>query len=263
MINYDSIKQKVKFKVHGSSIQAFNVLNVSVTDLKSYQHAEDAIIQRIREKNKTFCVAVNPEKIYRAQDDPTLRQLINSADLQICDGIGAAIAVRTLYGKKIPRITGVQLFLNLMARAEKEGLKVFLLGARPESNEGAYLELKNMYPDLRIVGRQDGYFQDEDNVVAMINDKRPDMLFVAMGSPRQEEWISTNKEKINATFLMGVGGTLDVLSGHAQWAPKLFRKTGTEWLYRLAKEPKRLKRQLVLPKFALKVIQAKFSGNSQ
>ena len=237
---------------------SFDILGIPITALDSYRHAEDIIVQYVQEKHKTFCIAINPEKIYRSQSDAELKALINSADFHICDGIGAAVAVRFLTGRRLTRVTGVQLFYNLMARAEKEGLKVFLLGARPECNEGAYRKLMEIHPNLQIVGRHDGYFKDDQQVVDQINASSAEMLFVAMGSPRQEEWINEHRQQINAPYCMGVGGTLDVVSENIKWAPKFFRKTGTEFLYRLICEPSRLKRQLVLPKFMLLVLKAKF-----
>jgi len=237
------------------------ILGVPLTVLDSYQDAENKIMERIRGHEKTFCVAINPEKIYRSQTDGRLKELINAADFHICDGIGAAVAARVLCGRKIGRITGVQLFFNLMLRAEQDGLKVFLLGAKHEVNEGAYQKLKEMHPNLQIVGRQDGYFREDLKVVKQINASGADMLFVAMGSPRQEIWINQYRQQINAPYCMGVGGTFDVVSGQVQWAPRLFRSTGTEWLYRLMKEPSRIQRQSVLPKFAWLVLKTKLTGN--
>lgn len=234
-----------------------DLFGVPLTNLKSYSHAVDNIVERIRQSRKTFCIAINPEKIYRSQNDAELMALINSANFHICDGVGAAVAAKILLAKKISRITGVMLFIYLMARAEQEGLKVFLLGASPESNEGACRKLKEMHPGLKVVGRQDGYFDNDSEVIRQINDSRADMLFVAMGSPRQEEWIAQHRDAIDAPYCMGVGGTFDVVSGRVKWAPAIFRKTGTEFLYRLIKEPKRWKRQLVLPKFAFIVLKAR------
>ena len=241
-------------------LQSLDIFGIPVTQLESYRHAEDMIVQRIRDQQKTFCVAINPEKIYRSQKDKNLMALINSANFHICDGVGVVAAARILHRKKIGRVTGVQLFLNLMARAEKEGLKVFLLGASPESNEGACQKLKEMHPGLKVVGRQDGYFKDDQQVVKQINDSGADMLFVALGTPRQEKWIALHRDAINAPYCMGVGGTFDIVSGRVEWAPKFFRKTGTEFLYRLICEPKRIKRQMVLPKFAFLVLKARLTG---
>jgi len=213
-------------------LQSLDIHGVPVSLFESYQHAEDMIVQRIRANHKTFCVAINAEKIYRSQEDNELKQLVNSADFHVCDGVGAALAVRILHRKKVTRVTGVQLFFNLMARAEKDGLKVFLLGANSESNEDAYKKLIERHPKLQIAGRQDGYFKKDLEVIQQINDSGADMLFVAMGSPRQEKWIYTYRSQINAPFCMGVGGTFDVASGNVKWAPKFFQRTGTESLYR-------------------------------
>jgi len=238
-------------------LKTVSVLDVELSLLKSYDHTVDYISNRIKEQKKTFCIAINPIKIYAAQTDGKLKSLLNSADIHICDGVGAAVAAQILHGKKVARVTGVQLFLNLIARAEQKGLKVFLLGAKPEANEGAYQKLKEKHPDLQIVGRQDGYFENDMEVVEKINASNADMLFVAMGSPRQEKWINKHRQQINAPYCMGVGGAFDVVSGRVKWAPAIFRKTGTEFLYRLIKEPKRLKSQLILPKFAFIVLKAR------
>ena len=118
--------------------------------------------------------------------------------------------------------------------------------------------MTKLYPSLKIVGSQDGFFSDSNAVVMLINQSGADIVFVAMGSPRQEEWIQQHRSQIRAPFLMGVGGTFDVVAGLVAWAPKIFRSTGTEWLYRLIREPRRLKRQLVLPKFVWLMLKYRF-----
>jgi len=243
-------------------IEKLDILGVPLAKLDSYSHAEDYIVNRIENKEKTFCVAINPEKTYRSFSDENLKELLGKADLHICDGVGSAIAAKWLTGHKVGRVTGVQLFLNLMAKAEEENLKVYLLGAGPDANEGAYNNLLQKHPKLKIVGRQDGYFEDDNIVIEHINETKPDMLFVAMGSPKQEYWIDTHKENLDASYFMGVGGTFDVVSGKVKWAPKFFRKTGTEFLYRFACEPtKRWRREILRLKFGLKVIKTKLFGS--
>jgi N-acetylglucosaminyldiphosphoundecaprenol N-acetyl-beta-D-mannosaminyltransferase len=240
------------------SLEQAEILGVPVTILDSYNHAVEIVINRIKHGQKTFCVAVNPIKICHARSDLKLKQLINSAHIHICDGIGTALAGRILYGKKIGRITGVQLFHELITRAEKEGLKVFLLGASHNVNKRACESLLARHPNLQIVGRHSGYFNGNGKVVRMINSSGADMLFVAMGSPRQEHWIAEHIDVLKAPFLMGIGGTLDVVSGHVKWAPKVFRRTGMEFIYRLIKEPKRIKQQKVLPKFVWLVLKSRY-----
>ena len=239
--------------------ESLHILKVPVTFFDSYQHAIAYIAYRIEHNIKTFCVAINPEKVYRSQEDVELRETLNSADMQICDGIGIKYAAKILLGKSIKRCTGVQLFFHLIAKATEDNLKIFLLGASPESNERAFKKLKEMHPELNIVGRQHGYFKDDDKVVEMINNSNANMLFVAMGSPRQEYWIAEHKDEINACFCMGVGGTFDVVGGKTKRAPKFVRNIGVEFLFRFIHEPKRWKRVLTRFKFALMVIKEKLA----
>ena len=119
----------------------------------------------------------------------------------------------------IARITGISLFFQLIQTAAVKGWKVFLLGASPDSNQGAFVTLSAQYPGLEIVGHIDGFFQDSQEVVRTINASGADIVFVAMGSPKQEFWIAEHREAIDAPFCMGVGGTFDVVSGQAKWAP--------------------------------------------
>ncbi len=240
--------------------ESCDIFGVPVSHFTSYEHAEALIMRRIRARLKTFCVAITPRKIYYAQHDEALRCLLGTADIHICDGSGTAAALRLIHNKRVTRITGVQLFFNLIACAASEGLRVFLLGASPESNKGAATNLAARYPDLQIVGTQDGYFAGDDGIVRAINISKADMVFVAMGSPRQEHWISRNRGDIDAPLCMGIGGTLDVASGHARRAPAIFRRTGTEFLFRLLADPRRLRRQTVLPKFAATVLAEKIQS---
>lgn len=235
-------------------------MDVPVTPFKDYPDALNVIGRRLELGQKTMVAAVNPEKVYRAQREQRLRDVLQNAEIGLCDGIGTVIAAYILHGDTVRRITGIQLFLDLMGRAETCGWRIFLLGASPESSEAAAARLKVIHPGLCIVGRQDGYFENSEAVIAQINESRAQMLFVAMGSPRQEFWIAEHRAQIDAPFCMGIGGTLDVLSGHARWAPKFFRVTGTEFLYRLLSDPRRWRRQLVLPLFLLNVIKVKLTG---
>ncbi len=154
------------------------------------------------------------------------------------------------------------MFLRIVPHAAKKGWGVFLLGASPESNAEACAKLQEAYPDLRIVGHQDGYFKDSAQVVSHINSSGADLLFVAMGSPTQEYWIAEHREKINAPFCMGVGGSFDVVSGTIRRAPAIFRRTGTEWLFQLVTEPhKRFRRQTVYVPFMLRVLSKRLVGS--
>lgn len=234
-------------------------MGVSVHPFESYRHAVDCIAERIAAGVKTFCLAINPEKVYRAGRSEEAAGLLGRADIRICDGVGVALAARVLCRRRIVRCTGIQLFFDLVAEASVRKWNIFLLGASQESNELACRNLLERYPGLRIVGRLNGYFEDSAAVVNEINLARPEILFVAMGSPRQEAWIIEHRDALAVPFCMGVGGAFDVVSGKAMWAPGLFRRTGTEFLYRLLKEPKRWRRQLALPLFAAEVFKEKLS----
>lgn len=225
------------------------VMGAQVVPFDSYGQAVDWVGQRLALRQKTFCVAINPEKLHHCSKDALLAEALRDADAGICDGIGTALAAMVLHWRRVRRCTGCDLFLHLSAAAAERQWKVFLLGASEESNERAARGLRQRHPGLRIVGRRDGYFDSEEAVVRQVNESGADLLFVAMGSPRQEIFIHRNRRQIDAPFVMGVGGSFDVLSGKAKRAPALFRRTGTEFLFRLITSPGRWRRQLALPAF--------------
>lgn len=237
-----------------SPILSTEILGVPITCFCSYDHAAESVVQRIRQGGKTFCIAINPEKICFVRNDHAFADIVHNGDIHICDGVGVALAVRWITGWQIPRVTGVDLFFKLVETAEEEGLSVFLLGARPETNDKAYETLRAKHPKLSIAGRHHGFFTDAEEIIRQINASGADMLFVALGSPRQERWLGEHLHRIDASFCMGVGGSLDVLTGNVRRAPKLFRRTGTEFLYRLMCEPWRWRRQSVLLGFGVKVL---------
>jgi N-acetylglucosaminyldiphosphoundecaprenol N-acetyl-beta-D-mannosaminyltransferase len=241
------------------------VLDVPITCFRSAAHAATHIVQTIKNKDRTYCVAINPEKVWFAREDPAFEEIVRNAAFHICDGAGTAAALWLLWGTKIPRVTGVDLFFQMLRLAEKEDLGVFLLGARPETIRHAHERLQHRHPRLRCVGYRDGYFDDSDceSIVGQINASKADMLFIALGSPKQEHWIAKHRSQLEVPFCMGIGGSLDVLSGCVQRAPGVFRKTGTEWLYRLVRQPWRWRRQRVLIRFALSVLRQGFNSRQR
>jgi len=240
------------------------ILGIPVDLFTSPCSAVEHVAGRIRAGLKMFCVAINPEKGYRALRDPALFGILRKADMCICDGIGIVYASMILHRRRIPRCTGVQLFFDLVAHSPTAGWKVFLLGASPQSNAGAAQKLVQRNPGLQIVGRHDGYFQDASRIVSQINDSGADLVFVAMGSPRQEFWIAEHMHEIHAAFFMGVGGAFDVASETARWAPAIFRKTGTEFVFRFLCNPRqRCRRDLLIAAFMLDVCKTKLLGRSR
>jgi len=240
--------------------EALDVLGVSVVPFRSYADAVVSVQRAIDERERAFWVAVNPEKVYGSLADPALAHALRSADVGICDGIGVSVASRLLNRKPIPRCTGCDLFFELMRAASQLRWRVFVLGAKPEVNALACDSLKRQYPGMRIAGRQHGYFTDSAPVIERINDTGVDMLFVALGSPKQEFWICEHRDLLNVPFCMGVGGTLDVVAGEVRRAPRAWRRLGLEFLFRLITEPSRWRRQTVLIPFMLRVLQAAILG---
>jgi N-acetylglucosaminyldiphosphoundecaprenol N-acetyl-beta-D-mannosaminyltransferase len=237
-----------------------DIVGVPVTSFESYDQALNCIENAIASGCKWFCAAVNPIKIYNAWHDPELKCLLNQVDVLICDGMGVARASQILYGQKIERITGCDLFFALLLIASRRQWGVYLLGASAESNAAACTALRTMYPALKIAGSQDGYFKDSHQVVEDINASGAKLLFVAMGSPKQEQWICRHRDAIEANLCMGVGGSFDVAAGSVKRAPRFFRMTGTEFLFRFALEPrKRLSQQKVLLNFMTRIISTRLS----
>jgi N-acetylglucosaminyldiphosphoundecaprenol N-acetyl-beta-D-mannosaminyltransferase len=243
--------------------QPLDILGVKVSPFRSYEHAIACLRHRIASGAQSFCVAINPEKVYRALSERKLRIALAQAELAICDGIGISIAARILYGKKIERCTGIDLFEHLISAAAEEGWRVFLLGASAEANCRAAENLARKYPRLVIAGRHNGYFLEPEAILEQINASSAHLLFVAMGSPRQEFWITKYRARLNVKLCMGVGGTFDVFSGLVQRAPAVFRRTGTEFLYRLTTAPcKFWRRQACYPIFILKVIKERLARSN-
>jgi N-acetylglucosaminyldiphosphoundecaprenol N-acetyl-beta-D-mannosaminyltransferase len=234
-----------------------NYLGVNVSPY-SYEEIIADIRERMDQGQQSTLIAVNPEKVIGAQTNDQLRELINNSTYQIPDGVGILLASKLKGGAITSRVTGVDMMERLIRFAAEENHKVFLYGAKEEVVAEAKRKLEAKYPSLNISGYENGYIKNNDALVKKINDSEAELLFVAMGSPRQELWIRENMPKLHhVKVFQGVGGSFDVFAGHVQRAPELFRKTGTEWLFRLAKEPSRFKRQMALPKFLIKIMFSK------
>ncbi len=206
------------------------------------------------QRRPLLVIAINPEKVMKAQRDAELRDFIEQAGLRIADGVGIVLASRLRGGAVRSRVTGVDLMLLLIEEAAAQGWRIYLLGAREEVNEAAAAELQRRYPQLVIAGRRDGYFAPEqgEEVAAAIARVNADILFVALGSPAQERFLLAWGDRTGTKVRMGVGGSFDVLAGRVPRAPAPMRRAGLEWLYRLYREPWRLRRMLVLPVFLVR-----------
>ncbi|MEW9082553.1 WecB/TagA/CpsF family glycosyltransferase [Caldanaerobacter subterraneus] len=205
----------------------------------------------------------NAEIIMMAQKDEEYKKILNETDLNVPDGSGVVFASKVFNKPLKERVAGFDLMMEFVKWASHKDVSIYLLGAKPEVVEKAQSNLKNLYPSLKIVGFYHGYFneKEEENIIEDINKRAAQVLFVALGAPKQEKWIYKNKEKLKVKIAMGVGGSFDVIAGKAKRAPEIYRKLGLEWLYRLIQEPWRYKRMSALPKFAFKVLLARLKGD--
>lgn len=217
-----------------------------------------ALVRRFMgEKGVHQIATVNPEFVMKAQADKRFMQVLHEADLCLPDGVGLLYAARYL-GERLPeRVPGSELVYYLAELAAREGWRLYLLGAAPGVAEQAAEILRERYPRLAIAGTYAGSPDPAENegIVARINESEAEMLYVAFGAPRQDKWIARNKEALATVRLaVGVGGSLDFITGRAVRAPRWVQKLGLEWLHRLLHEPWRWRRMLALPRFALRVI---------
>ena len=208
-------------------------------------------------------VTPNPEMIQAARRDPALAELINRADLAVPDGTGVVAASRLL-GDPLPaRVAGYDLLLELLRLADEGRWRVFLLGTHPETVAEAARRVARDHPGLELTGFHHGYFSPDEvpALVERIRAARPDLLVAALGSPKQERWLAENLGATGATVGLGVGGSLDVLAGRVRRAPTAFQRLHVEWLYRLIREPRRVRRILgALPGFAWAVLVKRLRG---
>lgn len=203
-------------------------------------------------------VTINPEMISNAVKDPDFADIINNADLVIPDGIGVEIGLKIL-GYNVRRIAGIEFSHRMIEECAKNNQSVALIGAKPEIVKKAKENLIKEFPSLYITYIHDGYFNEDDSILAELKIRQPRLVLCALGSPKQEEFILKAKSILPEALFVGVGGSFDVWSGEVKRAPEIYQKLGLEWLYRTIMEPKRFKRIFpTLPLFVLKVLRERF-----
>jgi len=211
-----------------------------------------SIHNAIQNKNKKFIVTANPEIVMETRKDKDYKSIIQSADYIIPDGIGILLAAKR---KKTPikeRIPGVELMEDMLEYANTHKKTCYFLGAEAKVNHALVKKVKMDYPDLIIGGSHHGFFELNDaSIVEDVKNSNADIIFVALGFPRQEKWIYQNYENFDKGVFMGVGGSFDVISETVKRAPKLWIKLNLEWLYRIIIQPTRVNRIFVVIKFLL------------
>jgi len=207
-----------------------------------------------------YVVTPNPEIVWLCRKNSALLTAIQAAELVLPDGIGIVRGAKLLKRPLKEKVSGVDFSITLIKYLAPRDGSVYLLGAKPGVAERAGEALERDHPGIRVVGTQDGYFERDDTVIDAINEKRPDFLMVCMGAPRQELWMHQNRGKLQVGIMAGLGGVADVLAGETPRAPETWQKLELEWLYRLIKEPGRIRRQIRLPLFLLAVIGQRLKG---
>lgn len=239
--------------------EPIKILDVPVHPL-TMGEAVSALEESITSGEQAFVVTANAEIIMMCQEDAGYKKIVSQdAQLVLPDGAGAVWAGRHL-GYKVPeRVAGFDLYCQLLDKAAQKGYKAFFFGGSPGIAEAAKAKSEELYPGVQVVGCRNGYFKEEESlaIIDEINASGADMLFAALGAPKQEKWLVRYREQLKPKILMGIGGSFDVFAGKMERAPKWMQDASLEWLFRLYKQPSRFMRMMALPKFVLKVV---FSG---
>lgn len=234
--------------------------SVKILDLDFISERKSTVLkliaERVESNKKTFIITANAEIAMYARENEEYRKWANKADLIVPDGIGIVKGAKILKQHIPERVPGIELMMDMLEYADKNGKTVYLYGAKPETIEKMIEVLKCKFLNLNIIGHNHGYDDDsDDKITNEVIDLKPDFIFVAKGCPLQDQWIMKVMERVNKGIFMGVGGSFDVISGHVKRAPEMWQKLNLEWLYRVLKNPQRIGRYMALPKFVLEVIK--------
>lgn len=236
----------------------------SRVDCADFATAVDAAWQLIERGTPAHVVTFGAEMAVYAAQNADYRAAINAADLVVADTVGVATAMRAFGALQRDRVPGIELAAALIARCAANGLPVYLLGGAPGVAQAAARTLTAEHPGLRVAGARDGYFppEEEGGVARDVRASGARLVLVGLGFPKQELFVRRNFDRLGDATFIGVGGSFDVWSGRVARAPEAWRRAGLEWLYRLASEPHRWRRQMALPSFAARVAWQKLFGGT-
>lgn len=225
---------------------------VFINGVKVYPFTSDTELLQFADSRKGILVAINAEKILHATDQT--RAIINR-NIGYCDGLGAVMALRRHGHKEVVKIAGCELWLKIIANLYDKGKTFYLVGSKPDIIHSTVTRLREEFPGIKIVNYRDGYIRNEEDkkiLIKDIADKKPDVVFVAMGSPKQE-LLMEEMFDIHPAIYQGLGGSFDVYTGHVKRAPKWWIDHNLEFAYRLLRQPSRIKRQIHLIRFLILV----------
>jgi N-acetylglucosaminyldiphosphoundecaprenol N-acetyl-beta-D-mannosaminyltransferase len=239
------------------SFERVDILGVSFINATQAGFVQK-LVQDIEKNEKAFVVTANPEIVMKAVEEPEYKTLIDKATYVTADGIGVVKAAGML-GRPLPeRVTGYDTMVSLLGHGNEKKFRIYLLGAQQETLDKAIANIRRDYPGIEIAGSHNGFFDwSSSEIQDEIARTEPDLVFVALGVPRQEKWIAENIDRFQKGVFIGVGGSFDVIAGTVERAPEIWQKANLEWFYRLVKQPSRWKRMLALPRFAMKIMSQK------
>lgn len=243
-------------KIDGSGCRAEFVRFLGVGVHRVDMTEAIATIERfIASRTPHQVITADASAVVMAQTDPALRELLNTADLVTPDSAGILWAARKFGAQLQDRVSGVDIAQRICELSAAKGYRLFFFGAAPGVAEKAADEMRTRFPGIQIVGTRNGFFTsaDEAEIIREIRAANPDVLLVALGIPKQEFWIVRNKEAVSAPVSMGVGGTFDVFAGIVRRAPEWMQRLNLEWLWRLAQNPRKIGKVMLLPRFAMLV----------
>ncbi|WP_281164120.1 WecB/TagA/CpsF family glycosyltransferase [Liquorilactobacillus sicerae] len=239
-----------------SNIKRISILGIDfdcLTNAELFQQLQ----RDLKNQTRRFIVTANPEIVLYARQHPQYARIIKHANYVTADGTGIVIGSKILKRPLPERVTGFDTMKKLLHLANDRQKKVYFLGAKPEVLKTTLTVIKKNYPNLIIAGAHDGYFKTDQAITDSIQQTNPDIVFVALGFPKQEKFIYQSYSNSHAIW-MGVGGSFDVLAGKVKRAPIFWQQHQIEWLYRLLQEPSRLPRMMALPKYLCLVLAEKF-----
>jgi len=247
-------------------MQSLNLFNYDLKILSYKEILEYILKNKGQNRPASQIISLNPENMMAMKRDPAFEKIVLTSYGQIVDGIGIVLAARVLKSTPLVRLSGVDLMDRLLREGSEYRLRYLLIGGRSDLANKVAKCYKQVIPDLEIAGIEgirDLKRPNEPEIRRLkqiVASTRPHLIFVAFGSPQQELWIEEHLDLFRGSLVIGVGGAFEMLSGAIARAPSLVRKMGFEWLYRLIREPWRLKRQLALGEFLLMLLKFKLLG---
>lgn len=237
------------------------ILGVPFADITS-EEAVSRAVSCLKGNGKSIIYTPNPEMVMEARKNKEFMEILNSSTMNVPDGIGIVYGSRFTKNPIKHRVAGYDLVQGIFDKMKDMGKTVYFFGGAPGVTDTAKEVMEAKYKGLKVVGTANGYFdkEREKEIIAEINELKPDLLLVGIGFPKQEKWIYDHIKELNVKLAIGVGGSFDVMSGNVKRAPQFFIDHGLEWFYRLITQPSRFVRMLQLPLFMLVVIKTKIFG---